>query len=141
MSTNNAGGEAAPAQFELPPVAPLTGEQAQDVPIEQGPPAKESAPSAPSVATAPPPIITLPAAPAAPAQDSNVVLNAPVTTDSGLVAADADLIEKEWITRAKDIVAKTADDPYHQKKEISKVKAEYIQKRFNKTLKTDETAA
>jgi hypothetical protein len=140
MSTNNAGGESAPAQFELPPTPPVSGEQIQEQAIEQAGPSRESAPAAPSSVVAPPPIALPVTSPAAGAP-SNVVLNVPVSTDSGLTAADNDLIEKEWITKAKDIVAKTQDDPYHQKKEISKVKAEYIQKRFNKTLKTDETAA
>lgn len=141
MSSNSAGGESAPAQFELPPVSPEAGEKAQDQALEQAGPSRESGPAAPSIATAPPLPVILPVTTPAPGPPSNVVLNAPTTADSGLTAADTDLIEKEWIVKAKDIVAKTQDDPYHQKKEISKVKAEYIQKRFNKTLKTDETAA
>jgi len=61
------------------------------------------------------------------------------TASGGLVAHDVDLIEKEWVERAKSIVAQTYEDPHAQKKEMSKVKAEYIQKRFNKTVETDET--
>jgi hypothetical protein len=57
-----------------------------------------------------------------------------------LVADDVDLIEKEWVDRAKAIVEATQDDPHKQKSEISKVKAEYIQKRFNKTIKVDTPA-
>lgn len=53
-------------------------------------------------------------------------------------AADTDRIEKEWVSRAKLIVAQTRDDPHEQKKEISKVKAEYIQKRFGKAVPTDD---
>ncbi|HZP55689.1 MAG TPA: hypothetical protein VFB03_02885 [Candidatus Saccharimonadales bacterium] len=60
-----------------------------------------------------------------------------VTAD--LTAADADLIEKEWIERAKSIVAKTRDDPHLQKSEMSKAKADYIQKRYKKIIKTDDT--
>lgn len=56
----------------------------------------------------------------------------------GMVADDVDLIEKEWVERAKAIVAQTQDDPHAQKSQMSKVKAEYIQKRFNKTVKTDD---
>ena len=139
MSSNNAGGESAPAQFELPPAELGSGEQGQQQALDQAP-SREGAPTAPSIATAPPPTVALPIIPPTAGAPSNVVLNVPVTTDSGLTAADSDLIEKEWIVKAKDIVAKTQDDPYHQKKEISKVKAEYIQKRFNKTLKTDDAA-
>lgn len=50
-------------------------------------------------------------------------------------AGDIDLIEKTWVQRAKNIIEKTRNDPYIQKNEISKVKAEYIERRFNKKTK------
>ncbi len=61
------------------------------------------------------------------------------TNNSGLPASDADLIEKHWVERAKAIVAQTTDDPYKQQKAMTKEKAEYIKKRFNKTIPTDDT--
>jgi hypothetical protein len=65
----------------------------------------------------------------------------PVHTGStSAIADDVDLIEKEWVDKAKAIVEATQDDPRKQKSEISKVKAEYIQKRFNKTIKVDSAA-
>jgi hypothetical protein len=68
----------------------------------------------------------------------------PMSDDDKAVAAlpakDADLIEKEWVERAKSIISKTADDPHRQKSEVSKMKAAYIRKRFNKVIKTDEAA-
>jgi hypothetical protein len=63
----------------------------------------------------------------------------PVAT-SATDAADTDRIEKQWIEKAKSVIAQTRDDPFEQKNAMSKVKAEYIQKRFNKTIKTDDTA-
>lgn len=54
------------------------------------------------------------------------------------MADDADLIEKEWVVRAKSLVEKTKDDPFLQNKEISKVKADYIKKRYNKDMKVSE---
>ena len=62
-------------------------------------------------------------------------------TTSGLtpaVADDNDLIEKEWVNKAKQIVANTRDDPYQQSKELTVFKADYMKKRYNKTLKLDE---
>lgn len=56
-------------------------------------------------------------------------------------AKDTDHIEPEWVGKAKAIIARTQDDPYLQKSEMSKIKADYIQKRFNKQIKTDEAAA
>lgn len=55
-----------------------------------------------------------------------------------LTADDADLIEKEWVLRAKTIVNRTKDDPHTQNKEINKVKADYIKKRYNKDIKMSE---
>lgn len=50
------------------------------------------------------------------------------------IADDTDLIEKEWVDKAKEIVDKYADDPYRQNKELNKVKAEYLKKRYNKVI-------
>lgn len=62
-----------------------------------------------------------------------------VTVDDQASAAgadDADVIEKEWVTKAKTIVNNTRDNPNQQSNELSKFKAEYIKKRFNKEVKT-----
>ncbi|HSW78939.1 MAG TPA: hypothetical protein VLF88_02915 [Candidatus Babeliales bacterium] len=73
---------------------------------------------------------------AAPPQD----VAAPAPTDPHSPASDSDHIEPTWINKVKSVAAHTHDDPFLQKSEMSKVKAEYIQKRFNKTIKTDEAA-
>jgi hypothetical protein len=57
------------------------------------------------------------------------------------IADDIDLIEKEWVVKAKEIVAKTKDDPYRQNQEMSKVKADYLKKRYNKDLRLSEDTA
>lgn len=51
------------------------------------------------------------------------------------IADDEDLIEKEWVQKAKAIVANTKQDPYNQNKEMSIYKADYVKKRFNKDIK------
>jgi hypothetical protein len=58
--------------------------------------------------------------------------------DNPQVADDADLIEKEWVNKAKSIVEKTREDPYNQNKELNKFKADYMQKRYNKIIKLSE---
>ena len=50
-------------------------------------------------------------------------------------AADTDVIEVEWVERAKHVVAETHDDPYQQVMQLNQLKAEYMQKRYNKTVK------
>jgi hypothetical protein len=55
-----------------------------------------------------------------------------------MVAADSDLIEKAWVKTAKAIIDQTREDPYKQNKEITKVKAEYIKKRYNRDIKIND---
>jgi hypothetical protein len=62
-----------------------------------------------------------------------------IPTDRSLVptpeeAADSDLIEKEWVIKAKEIVEHTAEDPFLQQQELSKMKAAYMKKRYNKDI-------
>lgn len=54
------------------------------------------------------------------------------------LADDKDLIEKEWVNRAKAIVDRTRDDPYTQSEELTVVKADYMKQRYNKTLKLNK---
>lgn len=81
-----------------------------------------------------------------PSQFATTATTAPVATSddqagaSGAVATagadDADVIEKEWVVKAKTIVNNTRSNPNQQSNELSKFKAEYIKKRFNKEVKT-----
>jgi len=132
------GGE---PKFEV--VQPAEGAESTKVPAERGQPAPELAPGKqalpPSLQTVPvlPDVLT--ATPVLPVQDEDNVappVDSPKT--SKLPAADKDVIEKQWVQKAKEIVADTKSDPYKQKSEMSKAKADYIQKRFKKTVKTDD---
>lgn len=51
------------------------------------------------------------------------------------IAEDNDLIEKEWVEKAKQIVEHTKHDPHLQSKEMNHMKADYLMKRYNKELK------
>jgi len=60
---------------------------------------------------------------------------APVTDDTNpATASDDDLIEKEWVEKAKNVVANTKHDPYLQGQEVSKLQADYLKKRYGKTV-------
>lgn len=61
-----------------------------------------------------------------------------VSDDNPAVAGDEDLIEKEWVDKAKKIIAETKDDPYKREKEVGKLQADYLQKRYGKTLGSSE---
>ncbi len=94
---------------------------------------------------------TQPSAPVATTQQSTVspvdlapVTNAGSPTDAvsfsqpaPVIADDNDLTEKEWVVKAKQIVAATKEDPYKQNQEISKFRADYIKKRYNKNIKIE----
>lgn len=59
-------------------------------------------------------------------------------TDTPLIADDVDVIEKEWVDKAKKIVSATKSDPHTQEREVSKLQADYLMKRYNKKLKVNE---
>lgn len=134
--------------FELPPTQPV--ENARDtVPEQHQAPEKTEKQSnialeQGAVQSTPPPITThfsdnQPMAGHVPQQSVGGSGLASITGAAGPpIADDADLIEKEWVAIAKDIVAKTAHDPHLQNKEINKFKADYMKKRYNKDIKLSE---
>jgi hypothetical protein len=60
-----------------------------------------------------------------------------VTDDSAAtsvpaIANDDDLIEREWVDRAKKIVADTRDDPYKQEQAVTELQKDYQKKRYGR---------
>lgn len=134
----NRGGEQ-PQQLETPPFN--GGEALSDAPEKavETPKTPESSPSR----QAAPPIPVLPVLPVT--DDTPIVANptsgAGALSTNSMAASDSNRIEKQWIERAKVVIAQTKENPFAQKNEMSRVKAEYIEKRFNKKLKTDDAVA
>lgn len=62
--------------------------------------------------------------------------SAAVSSDNAapLVAADEDLIEKEWVDKAKKIIAETKDEPYRREQEVKKLQIEYVRKRYGRVI-------
>jgi len=54
------------------------------------------------------------------------------------VIDDGDLIEKEWVSKARQIVERNRNDPRKQSDELTAFKADYMKKRYNKDIKLDE---
>lgn len=82
-----------------------------------------------------------PAAAPTPTQDASNSANinnndAPITTVP-VVAEDSDLIEKEWVEKAKSIVEKTRKDPFLLSQQLNQLKTEYLQKRYGKNVGSD----
>jgi len=116
----NGQSEQAPAQPEIVSGAP----EQTPVSSSAGPVAMPTVP----MPTAPMQTVSLP--------QSGVAQTTSVSTPT--VADDNDLIEKEWVNKAKQIVERTKEDPHQQNKELTVFKADYLQKRYNKTIKLSE---
>jgi hypothetical protein len=76
----------------------------------------------------PPPVVAMPQ----PAAPSNV--QAVPVDDLPLAANDDDLIEKEWVEKAKKIIVETKDDPYRREQEVGRLQADYLRKRYGREL-------
>ena len=118
------GGETFPVvnQPEQAPQQPEKQEtREQHVGGPTGDPASLAQPAAPVL----PPLPTLTPSPA---------VQSVVADTNPVSAADDDLIEKEWVEKAKKVVAETKHDPYLQGQEVSKLQADYLKKRYGKTV-------
>lgn len=126
-----------PEQLPMPPVP--NGERIPTLPtpeggIESGADRKEqtaeaTAAAADVAATGAP---TMPLAQSDPASTTT-------TTTSPLVAADEDVIEKEWVDKAKQIVEKTKNDPHARANGVNELQKDYLKKRYGKVLGASES--
>lgn len=69
--------------------------------------------------------------------NSGSVANNTTISDTPLLAGDEDLIEKEWVDRAKKIISDTKEDPYLREEEVGKLQVDYMQKRYGRSLGSD----
>lgn len=133
LPTLRSTAEQSPAQygqsFERAPLprAPEKG-------IETSPERREQAGEQAARASDATPVLPAPVLPViAPSVDDGRTAP-PVVDDMPIVANDDDLIEKEWVDKAKKIIAETKDDPYRREKEVGKLQADYLKKRYGKEL-------
>ena len=95
---------------------------------------RESAP-AQSIPSLSQPPTTLPPLPqVSPQLNDDTLSYGAATDDMPIVANDDDLIEKEWVDRAKKIIQDTKDDPRRREDEISRLQADYIKKRYGREI-------
>lgn len=113
------------ASLEAPTVTP---EFAQSV-ERGGERVEQRADAAMAAASAPSAVLPVPV-PAA-IQDEQPAVATPAFP---VAAADDDLIEKEWVDKAKQIIEQTRDDPFRREQEVSKLQAEYLRKRYGREL-------
>lgn len=98
---------------------------------EQAPMRSQQAPAALTSLPLPSPVI-----PAATTPQTDVSKTSNSTSAS--LSDDDDLIEKEWVEKAKQIVERTRDNPYQQSEELTGVRADYMKKRYNKSIKLSQ---
>lgn len=120
--------QARPAAAEQAPQAAPTPEQGMAATPE----------TAPTPAVKPAQPVQIPSQPPV-AQQQTPQQATPKIADDDLSAEDVDNIGKEWVAKAKKIVDQTKDDPHLQNKQISRVKADYIKKRYNKDIRVSDT--
>jgi hypothetical protein len=129
-----------PTNLNLPPPIPQ-GEELPGLPAAEAVNGQlpEKGPAAASeVAASPPPVLPVMSLPPTSLNTQQQKGSAANAANGPSIADDNDLIEKEWVTKAKQIVEKTRENPYVQNKELSVFKADYMKKRYNKTIKLSE---
>ncbi|MFZ1812522.1 MAG: hypothetical protein WAU02_03330 [Candidatus Saccharimonadales bacterium] len=128
---------------EMGPVLPKAPEvqapRAPEQAMSQERPAPQEQRTSAGVGDTPPPlpVVPLPAA-AAPAQQTGQPLASTHDASNPLVAADEDLIEKEWVEKAKKVISETKHDPYAQEQAVSRLQADYLNKRYGKVIKVPQ---
>ena len=132
-----------PEQFPMPPSLP--GESIPSLPplekgVERGAERREQAAEAGArasdAATVAAPVAAPPVPPPVVPQD-DLAQNATITS-SPLVAADEDLIEKEWVDKAKEIIQSTKDDPHARTQKVNELQRDYLQKRYGRSVGASE---
>lgn len=89
-----------------------------------------------AVELAPPPPVPLPVAVQAPGVDvaAQVPPMQPQGSSNPVAANDDDTIEKEWVNRAKQVIAQTKDNPYAREKAIGELQRDYLMKRYGRQV-------
>ncbi len=118
----------------IPSLPPLEtdlsrGQERFEQAAEAGARASDAAQPAATITVVAPPVVPV----QAPVNDQ------PVSSGTPLVAADEDLIEKEWVDKAKEIIEQTKDDPHARTAKVNELQRDYLQKRYGKVVGATDT--
>lgn len=113
------------------PERPVQGGEQINVPqapqaAPQGTPVPQPAPM-PDLSQVPGPAASAPAAATPQPAAGNPAL-----------ADDVDVIEKEWVDKAEEVIAKTAGDPHAEEEAVEDLQIDYMKKRYGKDVKKSE---
>ncbi len=124
---------------QLPVQPPLSGERIPVLPspeggIETGAERREQTAEAQAAAAdaaaVSQPVQQVPQQPVMPIP----VAPAPFSTTGPVTANDDDVIEKEWVDKAKQILSETKDDPHQRSNRVNELQKDYLKKRYGKEL-------
>lgn len=142
QTSPNRSPENKPTSLPKPEVSPLIPDTSleQELPTPEkigpaGETANQSAPVAPATSL-PQPIVATPTD--EPDATSTTPADKSTTVTGPAFADDVDVLEKEWVDKAKKIVDETRQDPYKQEEQVSDLQADYLRKRYGKVVKTSE---
>ena len=63
---------------------------------------------------------------------------APAGTGNPAIADDVDVIEKEWVDKAEEVIGKTAGNPHAEEEAVEDLQIDYMKKRYNKDVKKSQ---
>ncbi len=110
----------------LPEKAPETSQEAPAPQLDQ-------APAAP--AATPPPSQPVATPPPQPVAQSPAVAPVPAPSNTPATADDVDVIEKEWVDAAQEVVKGNAEDPHGEEEGFENLQVDYLKKRYGKDIK------
>ncbi len=112
--------------YEVAPVSPENN-------LEVSPERRVEQHSPIELAPPPPPLtpVSIPTV-AQPAADPVAVSADPAVNPTA--ANDDDVIEKEWVDRAKQVILQTKDNPFAREKAIGELQRDYLMKRYGRQI-------
>jgi len=67
-------------------------------------------------------------------EQTKVVITTP------MIAEDLDVIEMEWVDKARQIIKDNKDDPFTQEQAMEQLQIDYLRKRYGKEIKSQSSA-
>lgn len=125
--------ESAPVMVPRPEIGNTRSGEQEVAPERPAPQERQSGAGTGGTPPPPMPIVPLPTTTPQPAAATTPVQDD--TKDNPTAAADDDLIEKEWVEKAKKVISETKHDPYAQERAVSRLQADYLHKRYGKVIK------
>ena len=124
-----------PGSIEYQPPGGHEGgmERPAPAPLEQAPTRRHEV-QAPPAQAAPPAVAPVGPMVAPPATQGGASQSLVSGDDLPSVASDDDVMEREWVDKAKKIIALTKEDPYERGKAIAELQADYLRKRWGREL-------